>query len=83
MMEAQAKKAGVFKDQAIRRNLVKRVKALELPVENPESSIKIERFHGKILISLEYEEVLFVDFGEDRVYDLWVFKFKPTVEQNI
>jgi hypothetical protein len=83
LMEAQAKKASVFNDAQIRRTLVKRIKKLELPVENPESAVKIERFHGKIILELKYEELLFVDFGEDRVYDLWVFKFHPRVEQRI
>lgn len=79
MMEAQAKKASVFKDSEIRQTLLERIHKLELPVES-DDDLKINRFDDKIIIDLQYQEVFFVDLGEDRVYDIWYFDFNPHIE---
>jgi hypothetical protein len=81
LMESQASKAQVFTDDQIRRELSKKIKELDLPLDAEE--IKINRFNDKIIIEAQYEEVLFIDLGEDRVYDLYTFKFHPRVERNI
>lgn len=80
MMEAQAKKASVFKDSEIRQTLKERIRDLELPVDNPDDDLKINRFDDKIIIDLKYTEVFYVDLGEGRVYDLHYFNFNPHVE---
>jgi hypothetical protein len=82
LMESQARNAGVISDAEIRKVLLKKIKELEIPVDNPEDALKINRYGGKINISLDYSEVLYFDLGEDRVYDLHVFHFKPQVEQR-
>ncbi|MCB0325844.1 MAG: hypothetical protein KDD69_19835, partial [Bdellovibrionales bacterium] len=79
MMEAQAKKASVFSDQEMREVLMESIRKLEIPVESPDD-LKINRVNDKIIIELEYDEVFFIDLGEDRVYDLHVFHFNPRVE---
>lgn len=82
LMQEQAKKASVFTDDEIRRNLLERIDKLELPIDSPED-LKINRFNDKITIDLEYQEVLYVDFGEDWDYDLWVFDFNPRAEAPV
>lgn len=81
LMDAQAAKASMFTDAKIRKELVKRIKKLEIPLDDPEN-LKINRVDGKIVIDLKYEEVLYLDLGEDRVYDLYVFKFNPHIERG-
>lgn len=81
LMEAQASKASVLPDRKIRKTLLKKIRQLELPI-NSEEDLKINRFDDKIIIELEYDEVLYVDFGEDRSYDLWVFHMHPRVERR-
>ena len=88
LMEAQARKASVITDAVMTRTLVRRINSLEIPVDDPERALKIERFADKIIISMEYEEVLYLDLsyfglGEDAQYDLWVFKFNPRAEQKL
>lgn len=81
-MEAQAKVASMRTDAKIRRFLVKKIRELDLPVES-EEALKIARFNGKIIIELEYEEVFFVEWGEDFYYELWVFHLHPRVERPL
>ena len=81
LMDAQAAKASMFSDAKIRKELLKRIKKLEIPLDDPED-LMINRVDGKIIIDLKYEEVLYIDLGEDRVYDLYVFKFNPHVERG-
>ncbi len=81
LMEAQAAKASVFSDQEIRKNLMDRIKKLEIPIDDPEK-LRINRFNGLISIDMEYEEVLFLDFGE-KTYDLYVFHFHPKVDRPV
>lgn len=81
LMEAQATKAQVFTDEQIRRELMQKIKKLDIPLED-ESDLKINRAGGQIIIDLRYTEVLYVDFGGDRTYDLWEFDFNPHVERN-
>ncbi len=80
-MEAQATKASVFTDAQISKELFRHIKKLEIPIDDPDQ-LKINRFEGKILIQLQYQEVLSIDLGEDRIYDLWVFPFDARVERD-
>lgn len=78
IMEAQASKAQVFTDAEIRKNLMKKVKELNLPIDNADE-LKINRFSGVIRIELEYQEVFYFSFrGKD--YDIYTFHFNPVVE---
>lgn len=82
MMDAQARKASVFTDQEIREFLMEQIRKLELPIES-ESDLKINRLNNKIVIELEYEEVLFIEFDDEHSYDLYVFHFNPRAEQPL
>lgn len=82
LMESQAAKASVFTDQEIRQELMRKIKKLEIPISDPDD-LKINRFSGKITIDLSYSETLYIDLGEDRVYDLWEFKFNPHAEHAL
>ena len=79
LMEAQAAKATVLRDDQIRRNIFKEIQRLEIPIQNAED-IGITRLEGKIIIELDYSEVLYVDFGETIDYNLYEFNFHPVVE---
>ena len=80
-MEALAVKASLFSDSYIQQELMRFIKKLDIPVDNPED-IKINRFEGKILIDLKYQEYLTLELGEGRDYDLWIFDFNPHVEHE-
>lgn len=88
LMQAQADKASIFQDAEIRKNILERIKKLEIPVEDPEK-LKINRYDGKILIEMDYDEVLFIDLGmftksgEENIKDLHVFHFHPYAEARI
>ena len=82
-MEAQAQKASVNTDARIKKFLIQRARELELPIDNPDEDIKIFRASGSIIIETEYEEVLYVDFGQGSSWDLHYFKFHPRVEKHI
>lgn len=87
-MHAQVKKASLFRDDQIRKNLWKSVRELGIPLEDPEE-IRINRFDGKIVIETSYEEVLYLELGEfglwsglgdaEGVWDIHIFSFNPTV----
>ena len=76
-MESQAKKARVFSDDEIRRNITQQIKQLELPVED-DRDLEITRYDDTMEISLEYEEVVYIPWGDEDI-ELWVFKFNPVV----
>lgn len=86
LMQAQADKASIFTDVEIRKNIMERVKKLEIPFDNPDD-LKINRFNGKIVIEFDYDEVLYIDLREltksDTVKDLHVFHFHPHAEARI
>lgn len=81
-VEAQADKALEFTDATIQKTLLKEIKSLEIPIDNPED-LKINRYAGKIVIELQYAEVLYVDLGDYGVYDLYVFPFDIHVERDL
>lgn len=86
LMEEQARKASVFKDDEIIKNLNQRIKKLEIPLETPDD-LKINRFNDQIVIDMKYEESFDVpigtdDDGETKYYHIYTFKFNPHVEQN-
>ncbi len=81
VMASQAAKATVFSDEQIRRVVWERVKELEIPVDDRDQ-IQINRFDGKIVIELRYEEVFFIELG-DRVYDIYTFEFNPRAEREL
>jgi len=81
LMQSQAAKAYDFSDSEIRQNIMERVRKLEIPLDD-EDDLQINRFDGKIVIDMKYDEVLFLDWG-DKSYDLHVFHFNPHVEQAV
>ncbi|MCC6955101.1 MAG: hypothetical protein IT290_13370 [Deltaproteobacteria bacterium] len=76
-IESQARKSQVFSDEEIRRNILRKLKDLEIPFEDPDL-LKINRFNGEMVIELEYSEVLFFDYA-GYTKDLWVFDFPTRV----
>ena len=82
LMQAQANKAQVLTDKEIRKNILKHIDKIGVPIDR-EDDLRIYRSHNKIEISLAYSEVLYVDLGEDRVYDLHVFDFYPHAEGDL
>ena len=81
-MEAQAKVATMHSDAKIRRFLLKKIKELDLTIDDEENLI-IARFNGKIVIEMEYDEVFYVEWGDDFYYELWVFHLHPRVERPL
>ncbi|OVE80327.1 hypothetical protein BVY02_00550 [bacterium J17] len=81
-MESQARNASGFSDDDIRKVLLAKIDELKIPIDDKDD-LKINRINGHIVIDLEYEEVLAVDLGEDKYYELHVFQFNPHVEQKI
>lgn len=81
LMQAQANKAQVLTDAQIRENLLEHIEKVGVPISR-EDDLIINRSHNRIAISLEYSEVLYVDLGDDRVYDLHVFYFNPHAENT-
>ena len=45
--------------------------------------LKINRLDNKIVMSLSYEEVFYVDFGNGYDFDIWYFSFNPVVERPL
>lgn len=80
-MEAKAVNGSEISDQKIIEGLNNVIRKNNIPADIED--LKINRLENKIIISLEYEEVFYVDFGDGYDYDLWVFKFTPRVEKNI
>lgn len=81
LMQAQADKADEFTDGQILENITRAIKKLQIPV-NPEE-LKINRYAGKIVIEINYSEMLYVDFGGGYDYDLWEFNFNPRAESAL
>ena len=81
LMQSQAVKAYDFSDVEIRKNIMERVRKLEIPLDD-DDDLQINRFDGKIVIDMQYDEVLFLDWG-DKTYDIHVFHFNPHVEQAV
>ena len=79
-IESQAEKAQAFEDEKIRENILKHVEYLEIPLEDPRDLV-IRRFAGKIEVSMEYEEVLYLPWG-DGEKEIWVFKFNPSAKKT-
>ena len=79
LMESQAEKAQVFTDQEIKKNILDKIKKLEIPIDSPDD-LKINRVGKKIVIDLSYSELLYIDLGEGRVYDIYTFEFNPHAE---
>ena len=82
LMDSQAAKAQVLTDEEMRTNIMKKVKELSIPFDDPDK-LKINRFNGNIVIELEYQEILYLDLGPDRTYDLYIFNFHPRAEHRI
>jgi hypothetical protein len=79
--EAQANLAAAKTDKEIRTYLEEQIRKMNLPVESQDLIIK--RSGKNILIEMLYEEILVLDLGEDKVYDLWTFEFHPKIEKQI
>lgn len=80
MMESQAQKATIFSDVEMQRNIMQRVKELEIPADADD--LHINRFNGKIIIEMKYQEVLYIEIGK-KTYDLYIFDFHPRVERPL
>ncbi len=80
LMQAQADKASELSDKEILQNIRQAIKRLNIPAD-PEEDLRLNRFNGKVVIDLSYQEVLYVDFGNDFDYDLWTFHFNPRGER--
>jgi hypothetical protein len=80
-MDAKAVMGKDLSDARITEGINQVVKKNNIPANIED--LKINRFEDKIIISLEYEEVFYVDFGSGYDFDLWVFKFNPKVERPI
>ena len=78
-MDAKAVNADQLKDSQIIEGINSVLKKNNIPADI--ENLKINRLTDKIVISLEYQEVFYIDFGGGYDYDLWVFNFKPTVER--
>jgi len=78
-MQAQAEKASKHKDRKIRDFIWTELKLTGIPIQSKDE-ILIHRFNGKIVIQMKYEEIFYVDLGDDRIYDIWTFKFNPKGE---
>ncbi len=81
-LQALAKKGSVLNDKEIRIRIWQVINEQQIPIESDEE-IKINRTGGKIIIDIEYSEVFYVDLGDERVYDLWVFDFNPHAEEKL
>ena len=81
LMESQADASNRLSDKEIRKNLLKKIRKLELPIDDEDEALKINRFNGEIVIELSYSEVFYIDLGDDRVYDIYVFDFNPVVRR--
>lgn len=82
LAEFQAKKGSVLRDIEIRKTLLKRMKELQIPMDD-EDDLQINRVGGNIVIHYEYEEVFYVDLGKYGVHDLWVFPFEIHAEAPV
>ena len=80
-MDAKAVMASELTDSKIIEGVKNVIRKNNIPVDV--SELKINRFDDKIIISLSYQEVFFIDFGNGYDYDLWVFNFNPKVERRI
>lgn len=78
LMQQQAEKAAVFSDKDMLHTIFKRVRELQIPVDERDA-IKINRIPGKVVIETEYTEVLILEW-QDKVYELWEFDFNPRAE---
>lgn len=84
-MEAQAAKATVNSDKQIRQYLLKKIKQYEIPIPS-EDHLKINRLNNKIVISMSYTEILYLDLSdidEEWNWDLWEFRFEPHAEGRL
>ncbi len=82
LMESQAAKAQEFSDWQIRNTLIKKIRELEIPLQD-EDNLKINRFNNKIVIEFEYEEVLLLELDDEHIYEVYVFQFHPHVEHDL
>jgi len=79
--DANAVNGREIRDQQIIEGVNRVIRKNNIPADI--ELLKINRLEDKIIISLDYEEVFYVDFGSGYDYDIWVFKFSPRVEKNI
>jgi hypothetical protein len=82
LMESQVAKAQVFSDDQIRTNVMKKIKELQIPFDDPDQ-LKINRFDDKIVVELEYDEVFYIDLGNGKSYDIHTFHFHPRAEHRL
>ena len=80
-MDAMAEKATVKKDKQIREFLEDQMRKMDIPAEPKD--LRIQRGGGYMLIELYWEEVLVLDLGEDRYWELWTFEFHPKINKKI
>jgi hypothetical protein len=71
-MAAAIRTASVYNDAEIRKKLWTQIKWMQIPAK-PEA-LKIERFDGRMRISLPYSEVFYITW-QDKEYDIHTFDF--------
>lgn len=86
LMQHQANKGVVFKDEEIRAKILKNIQENGIPYY-PEDDINGENFtivrSDKIYIDLKYTEVLAIDFGGDYYYEIKEFPFHAHAEAEL
>lgn len=80
-MDAKAVKASELSDKEIIEGVNQVIRKQNIPANIED--LKINRLDNKIVMSLPYEEVFYVDFGNGYDFDIWYFSFNPTVERPL
>lgn len=88
LAEHQTKKSSILRDDQIRKTMLKRIKEMNIPLEDPDDELKIYRTGGNIVVEFKYTEVFFVDlnpilqsyFEGDFSYNVHEFPFHVYAE---
>lgn len=80
-MDAKAVSARELSDKEITEGINQVIRKNNIPADI--EKLQINRFDDKIVISIAYEEVFYVDFGHGYDFDIWYFSFNPKVERPL
>lgn len=81
LMDAQAKQASLVDSAQMRKTILKRIKELEIPLNNADD-LKIERVGEGIVIELSYVEVFDIEW-RSYYYEIYPFEFTARVEKVV